>query len=253
MVLFRRSDWRCSGFSYTDFFGGADAQLGPPFGQCARLILVASIPIVDIQAKDRLTGAVILVALVVLLVPELLSGPGLKRATTVATASAGPPLRSYTVELGDETHAHRAAGATAASPAAVMAAPSAAAAPSTPQPVRPPPPQQAPALADAASPAPPVSDAAAAASRPQPAAAPPATPGSDWMIQLGSFASRANAERLVRELKARGYAAFLTESANGARKLYRVRVGPASDRATAQALAAKLRAAGHPGSLTAHP
>jgi DedD protein len=73
------------------------------------------------------------------------------------------------------------------------------------------------------------------------------------MIQLGSFASRTNAERLVRELKAKGYAAFLTESAIGARKLYRVRVGPASDRATAQALAAKLRAAGHPGSLTAHP
>jgi DedD protein len=73
------------------------------------------------------------------------------------------------------------------------------------------------------------------------------------MIQLGSFASRANAERLVQELKAKGYAAFLTGSANGGRKLYRVRVGPASDHASAQAQAAKLRAAGHPGSLTPYP
>jgi hypothetical protein len=45
-----------------------------------RLNLAARIPIVDVQAKDRLTGAVILVVLVVLLVPELLSGPGIRVA-----------------------------------------------------------------------------------------------------------------------------------------------------------------------------
>jgi cell division septation protein DedD len=77
--------------------------------------------------------------------------------------------------------------------------------------------------------------------------------GNGWTVQLGSSASRANAERLVSDLKARGYAAFATESGGGARTLYRVRVGPAGDHAAAAALAAKLRAAGHAGTLTQHP
>jgi cell division septation protein DedD len=73
------------------------------------------------------------------------------------------------------------------------------------------------------------------------------------MVQLGSFASRANAERLVHDLKAKGYAAFSTESDSRGRQLYRVRVGPAADRASAETLAAKLRAAGHSGTLTQRP
>jgi DedD protein len=223
--------------------------MGPGFDPCARLILVAAIPIVDIQAKDRLTGAVILVALVVLLVPELLSGPGPKHVATAVTAAGGPPLRSYTVELGDEARAHRAAGE-----APITATPPAvAAAPSTPQPIEAPP-HEVPALAQAAPPvSAPVPDAVTPASRAKPNAAPEPAPGGGWMIQLGSFASRANAERLVRELKTKGYAAFLTDSTSAGRTLYRVRVGPPSDHATAQTLAAKLRAAGHPGSLTPHP
>jgi len=95
---------------------------------------------VDVQAKDRLTGAVILVALVVLLVPALLSGPGPKLPSIAASPSEGAPLRSYTVELGDDSGAHRTAAATAAAsaPAAVLAAPTAAAA-STSQPLPAPP------------------------------------------------------------------------------------------------------------------
>jgi cell division septation protein DedD len=69
------------------------------------------------------------------------------------------------------------------------------------------------------------------------------------MIQLGSFASRANAEHLARELRGKGFKASVSESSGGGRKLYRVRVGPTSDRAAADALAAKLRALGRPGSI----
>ena len=52
------------------------------------------------QAKQRLTGGIILVALLVLLVPELLSGPS---ATQPQSQSAPDqaPLRSYTVDLND--------------------------------------------------------------------------------------------------------------------------------------------------------
>lgn len=194
----------------------------------------------DVQAKDRLTGAVILVVLVVLLVPELLSGPGIKVATVTPAPTDAAPLRSYTMELGDESRTHHAASP---SPANALALPPV---------VMPPPaavkPQQDAPVKLAATLASPLQPAVAA----QPAAPPPVAPGG-WTVQLGSFASRVNAERLVHELKAKGYASFWTESASGGRKFYRVRVGPAMDRASAEALAAKLRAGGHSGSLTQHP
>jgi DedD protein len=58
--------------------------------------------------KERLTGAIILVVLIVLLVPELLSGPkgpaALAPAGAAPTSSEEPPLRSYTINLGDDSH-----------------------------------------------------------------------------------------------------------------------------------------------------
>lgn len=58
--------------------------------------------------KERLTGAIILVILIVLLVPELLSGPkGPSAPVPVGappTSSEEPPLRSYTINLGDDSH-----------------------------------------------------------------------------------------------------------------------------------------------------
>ena len=194
----------------------------------------------DVQAKDRLTGAVILVVLLVLLVPELLSGPGIKVAAVAPAATEEPPLRSYTMELGDEARTRHAASPSPTSPAAPppVAAPPPPAAPQPDVPVRAP--LKVPATL--ASPAQPVT-----------AASQPAAASGGWTVQLGSFASRANAERLVRELKAKGYASFWSESGGGGRKIYRVRVGPAGDHASAEALAAKLRAAGHSGSLTQRP
>ena len=213
----------------------------------------------DVQAKDRLTGAVILVVLLVLVVPEFLSGPAPKVAAVTTPASDEPPLRSYTVELGDTRHA--------LSPGAVMATP-----PTVPAPQAAAPPPQPAATPAAETPPQQLATAPPAASTPTPAAARPqetvkATavrpnpvapeavppPAAGWTVQLGSFASRANAERLVRELKAKGFAAFSTESGSGGRKLYRVRVGPAGNHAAGEALAAKLRSAGHPGSLTQRP
>ena len=56
--------------------------------------------------KERLTGAIILVALIVLLVPELLTGPVASGSSQPIAASAEePPLRSYTINLADDTHA----------------------------------------------------------------------------------------------------------------------------------------------------
>ena len=58
--------------------------------------------------KERLTGAIILVVLIVLLVPELLSGPSrpapASQVAAPSSSSEDPPLRSYTIDLADETH-----------------------------------------------------------------------------------------------------------------------------------------------------
>lgn len=232
--------------------------------------LAGWIPIVDVQAKDRLTGAVILVVLLVLVVPELLSGPERKVVAATAPRSDEPPLRSYTMDLGAPASDPAAAAAPpAATPAPTATTPATGApmavAPPVPTPVvaAPPPATVAPVTANR-----PAAAAPVAASRPAAAApakesvkapavaahpAPPAISGAGWTVQLGSFASRANAERLVLDLKAKGFAAFSTESGSAGRKLYRVRVGPPEDHASAEALGAKLRSAGHPGTLTQRP
>jgi DedD protein len=79
-------------------------------------------PLLESLVKERLTGAIILVVLIVLLVPELLSGPSrsapASHATPAAPASSEePPLRSYTIDLADESHsATPSAGTSGAAP-----------------------------------------------------------------------------------------------------------------------------------------
>jgi len=201
--------------------------------------------------KERLTGAIILVALIVLLVPELLTGPvgSATRSQAVASSIEGPPLRSYTIKLADEDHLR---GASAHS------------GPEQPAPLPP-----APAPAAAATPAPPAAQEPGSTPTPSPAATAPAAhagpgagagaaaavqPGSaetsgGYLVQLGSFGSRANAERLAKKVRAQGFAVSVSQGSSG--HLYRVRVGPAHDRAAAGELAQQLRAHGHSGAIVA--
>jgi cell division septation protein DedD len=66
-------------------------------------------------------------------------------------------------------------------------------------------------------------------------------------VQLGSFASRANADRLARQVRSQGFPVSVSRGSSG--RLYRVRVGPAHDRAAASELAQQLRVRGHSGSI----
>jgi len=70
------------------------------------------------------------------------------------------------------------------------------------------------------------------------------------MVQLGSFASRDNADRLAKQLRGSGFQASVSQGTTG-RRLYRVRAGPVQDHAAAEQLAGKLRAAGHAGEVVA--
>lgn len=189
----------------------------------------------DNRVKERLTGALILVAAGVILVPEIFSGHPRTAvdadAPPAAPASEGAPLRSYTAELGSSEPAVEpvARAEPAPPPADVLAPPPAA--PRTPEPAKP----------VAPSPPPAATPAAASAAR-------PAQGG--WYVQVGGFSQAANAERLVSQLKGQGYGVSVVPPSGG-NKLTRVRVGPAADRNAAMELQQRLRAAGHAGSLVA--
>ena len=191
----------------------------------------------------------ILVALMVLLVPELLTGPirSAPRAAVVGPSAEEPPLRSYTINLADDTHS-RSAAATASGPqqprSLSVAQPAAAESPPPASSAAPRAPEAAPAAPPPPMPAKSARASAAAAS----AANSVAGDSGAWMVQLGSFASRTNAERLARQVRAGGFRVSVSQGSSG-RRLYRVRVGPAHDREAATQLAVKLRAAGHSGSI----
>ncbi len=204
--------------------------------------------------KERLTGAIILVALIVLLVPELLTGPvsSAPRAAGVASATEEPPLRSYTIKLADEPHASGASPrAGPEQPAPLPSAPESPAASATAAP-----PPAAPESGE-----PPAAGAAARSTGAAPAAGTPAGPAASggsapaggaepnapYVVQLGSFASHANAERLAKQVRAQGFRVSVSQGSSG--RLYRVRVGPAHDRAAAAELAQQLRAHGHAGDI----
>jgi len=199
--------------------------------------------------KERLTGAIILVALIVLLVPELLTGPvrSAPRATAVASSAGEPPLRSYTIKLADDSHAR---GASAHSgpeqPSPLPAAPAAEAA-SQPEPVAAQEPKSASAPAPAMTPAPPAHPPAVTGATGTAPQSPNAGSSGGYVVQLGSFASRANADRLARQVRSQGFPVSVSQGNTG--HLYRVRVGPAHDRSAAGELAQQLRAHGHSGAI----
>jgi cell division septation protein DedD len=198
--------------------------------------------------KERLTGAMILVALIVLLVPELLTGP--LRATTKAagtdSSTEEAPLRSYTINLADDGHAPGSPPSVTEEPAPPAPLPGAAvpashAAAPVPVPAPSPaskaaPPEQTPEAAPRASPTP----------MARPVTPPPAAGG--WVVQLGSFASEGNADRLAQQVRGQGFPVSVSQSASG-RHLYRVRVGPVHEHTAALQLAQKLSADGHAGTV----
>lgn len=202
----------------------------------------------DTALKHRLTGAVILVLLAVLLLPELLTGSGQTSRARAAADAANGEERSIRIDLTEAASSPAAAAAPEANePAAVAlpvppsppveaeAAPAAPVAPATavPAPV-------------AAVPAPVVAASAA------PAAATPsaaAVPAAAYYVQIGVFENKASARNLERKLRDKGFKPVVDEIQRSGKTLHRVRVGPEADRASANALRARLETAGHKGSV----
>jgi len=208
----------------------------------------------EVRVRERLIGALVLVALVVLLVPAILKGRGsapaeppadATRRVEVPTNDAAPPLpeevlvpepaadTAPAVEPADARTPPNAAPVTATLPAAKPDSdvnedsPVAAALSPKPQAVSPPP--------------------------LKPALPKPTSAGTAWAVQLGAFSNRGKAEQLVAELKKRRYAAFILEYRAAGQVLYRVRVGPEQERARAEEIAGRLAKDGFQPVVARHP
>jgi DedD protein len=209
------------------------------------------------RVKERLIGASILVVLVVLVVPELLSGSKQPPVAPPAVSLPRPastalePVRNVTVDLATSKPPSEDADGAGASLAASQAPASAASAPQSQEAEASPPPKAEPRQVT------PPASASSTPKYPVPSApknvesAAPIPTSSNWSVQLGSFISRGNAESLVQKVKAEGFPAFLSPSGSGKNERFRVRVGQLSDRNAAERMASKLKSARHDGTVVA--
>lgn len=198
--------------------------------------------------KQRLWGAVILVALAVIFLPMLIQGPAPDSGVsdvplTMPDAPAGQyETRELPLVTPGEVPEGGAVGLDTTSPdAADLANPAASPSASAPvpQPSAGAPVSQAVPLGDGGVSAP---AALPAETAPAPAAValPAPAAGGDYAVNLGSFASAANAEGVVRALKQSQLPSYSEPATVNGRSGYRVRVGPYATRADAEA--ARLRA-----------
>jgi DedD protein len=264
----------------------------------------------DRRVKERLVGATILVVLIVLIVPELLSGPRARVIPVSPRSVAGPSdaVRNVTVDLatskatpadntapsaasvssqstpaadaavsgdaasgdaasGNAQHGNEAPGDAAAPGEALTAGSSAppgegaagapaatgranrTSAPPTIATLRAQQPARSAQSALESEPSTPRSPPQVSKLGNAHATAPAGAPGHHWAVQLGSFVSRANAEKLVSQRKPRNASLYVWSSGKGASVRYRVRIGPLADRDAAERLVAKLKKEGQPASL----
>ncbi len=193
--------------------------------------------------KERIIGAVVLVVVVVLVVPIFLDGPPAdgEIVTERVLLPGQEEQKTQTVVLDRDRTDPVPAATTAPDEQQQQAAPETEAEPE-PAVIRRPEPSRLPPKPSAE--APPAKD---------PASATATSSTGMWAVQLGSFSSKENAERLAADLRKQGYAAFLSQLDTGSGTLHRVRIGPQKDRDGAEAMAARLLKAGHEGQVVPHP
>ena len=188
--------------------------------------------------KERIVGAIVLVAVAVLVVPVFLDGPP-SEGEIISERVPLPGQSEQKIQtLVLKRDRDEPVPAQASNSARQSASPVAAT--TTPAP-EPPAQQEEPEV------------------KPEPerkTVAPVRAAGSAtgmWAVQLGSFANQQNAEKLAADLRKQGFAAFLSRLSTASGQLHRVRIGPQKDREAAEAMAARLQKAGHKGKVLPHP
>lgn len=153
--------------------------------------------------KQRLVGAVVLVALGVIFLPMLVKGPapdsGVSDVSLDVPAEPKPAADTQTIELPLETPAGAGAAGATGMPS-----------PATPQAV--------------------AADAATAV----PVATGPAAAAGDYAVSFGSYASEADADKVIAALRGAGLTAYREATTVAGKPAQRVRIGPFVDRAQAE-------------------
>jgi DedD protein len=197
--------------------------------------------------QERVIGAVVLVLFAILIVPIFLDGPAdeaeIKSESVTLPGQNNQKRKQQTIVLErNRSEPVPAAESPGTSPTTGGDRPATAQ-------------KQAAVLPAAEEPKAMPSVAAKTATNTKAPAAPPVESSTTgmWAVQLGSFSSQENAERLAADLRKQGYAAFLSQLYTTDGALHRVRVGPQKDRDSAESVAAQLTKGGHNGQVVPHP
>jgi DedD protein len=202
----------------------------------------AAIAAARTQARRRLVGALVLLALGVIGFPLLFEtqprplpqdtpivvAADALRAAPAATSPA--PARPLPVTQALPADAGVEPVVPASAPVAAVTTPKSASAPPPPLATKPP-------AAVAASPKP-----AASAPRPPPAAATPTT--GRWVVQVGAYNDVERLKAARAKLQKLGYASYTQDVDSATGRRTRVRVGPFNTRAEADAVAARVKTVG---------
>ena len=157
----------------------------------------------DSSLKQRLVGAVVLIALAVIFLPMLVKGPAPDSGVSDVPLDipAEPKADAATRDLPLTAPGAMPKGGAVGMPEA------------TPEP---------------------------AATEPDPAGALPTVAAGDYAVNFGSYASVADADKVIAALRSAGLTAYREAVQLGGREAQRVRIGPFADRAVAES--ARLRA-----------
>lgn len=193
------------------------------------------------RLKERLVGAAVLVVLAVIFIPMILTGPvdsGAIKGTNIPE-KPDKTLKPALVPITDSTRPEPTGTADDRTPAATSSEPQASIEPVTTVPESPK--VSAPATTDnVAQSAPETSTGTAKSATGQPQDK--AVGLSAWVVQLGSFASKVNADKLNLRLRKAGFPAFVEPIEKDDKTVYRVRVGPELLRSDADKLLADISA-----------
>jgi len=195
----------------------------------------------DQKLKQRLTGAIVLVALAVIFVPIILEGPDddwTPRSHSIPEQPQMDYRADMELELPKPMPVEEPRSGSVITEALELQE-------AAPAPDQPPQVEQQSAPATEKTPVP-----VAAPPKPVKAAPAPVPPKPEkvaeptikgWFVQVGSFGQEMNASGLRERLKSAGYDARLHKVAIGKGYAYRVLVGPSSSRAAAEKTAARLK------------
>ncbi len=157
----------------------------------------------DTPLKQRLIGAIVLVALAVIFLPMLVKGPAPDSGVANVPISAPAAPSDGQFETRELPLVAPTGGATG--------------------------------LQSGASTSQPLADSAAVAADPAPADTSPAVAAGNYAVSFGAYASEADADRVIASLKSAQLAGFREPATINGRQAWRVRVGPYADRALAEA------------------